>query len=68
MRNDCVSFSANYRLKTVCENDKMRLQCRNSSVLAIYSSIYGRPLRGKLECNSMNGTEPEIGTRELSLC
>ncbi|XP_034279955.1 protein eva-1 homolog C-like isoform X2 [Pantherophis guttatus] len=51
---------ANYRLKTVCENDKMRLQCRSSSVLAIYSSIYGRPLRGKLECNSMNGTEPEI--------
>ncbi|XP_058052549.1 protein eva-1 homolog C-like isoform X2 [Ahaetulla prasina] len=51
---------ANHRLKTVCENDMMRLQCRSSSVLAIYSSIYGRPLRGKLECNSMNGTEPEI--------
>ncbi|XP_039187133.1 protein eva-1 homolog C-like isoform X2 [Crotalus tigris] len=51
---------ANFRLKTVCENDKMRLQCRSNSVLAIYSSVYGRPLRGKLECNSMNGTEPEI--------
>ncbi|XP_063169860.1 protein eva-1 homolog C-like isoform X2 [Candoia aspera] len=51
---------ANYRLKTVCENDKMRLQCRSKSVLAIYSSIYGQPLRGKLECSSMNGTGPEI--------
>ncbi|KAF7244954.1 hypothetical protein EYD10_08930 [Varanus komodoensis] len=51
---------ANHRLKTVCENDKLRLQCRNKSVLAIYSAIYGRPLRGKPECNSVNGTGPDI--------
>ncbi|XP_062997738.1 protein eva-1 homolog C-like isoform X3 [Elgaria multicarinata webbii] len=51
---------ANHRLKTVCENDKLRLQCRNKSVLAIYSAIYGRPLRGKPECNSANGTGPDI--------
>ncbi|XP_077165351.1 protein eva-1 homolog C-like isoform X4 [Paroedura picta] len=51
---------ANHRLKTVCENDKLRLQCRNKSVLAIYSALYGRPLRGKPECEAANGTIPDI--------
>ncbi|XP_020660345.2 protein eva-1 homolog C isoform X1 [Pogona vitticeps] len=51
---------ANHRLKTVCENEKLRLQCRNKSVLAIYSAIYGRPLRGKPECSPVNRTEPNI--------
>ncbi|XP_060612304.2 protein eva-1 homolog C-like isoform X1 [Anolis sagrei] len=51
---------ANHRLKTVCEDEKLRLQCRNQSVLAIYSAVYGKPLRGKLECNSLNGTGADI--------
>ncbi|XP_053229646.1 protein eva-1 homolog C-like isoform X2 [Podarcis raffonei] len=51
---------ANHRLKTVCENEKLRLQCRNKSILAIYSAIYGRPLRGKPECESVNRTGPDI--------
>ncbi|XP_015282021.1 PREDICTED: protein eva-1 homolog C-like [Gekko japonicus] len=51
---------ANHRLKTACENDKLRLQCRNKSVLAIYSAVYGRPLRGKPECETVNGTGPDI--------
>ncbi|XP_048369749.1 protein eva-1 homolog C-like [Sphaerodactylus townsendi] len=51
---------ANHRLKTACENDKLRLQCRKKSVLAIYSAVYGRPLRGKPECDSVNGTSPGI--------
>ncbi|XP_061454641.1 protein eva-1 homolog C-like [Rhineura floridana] len=51
---------ANHRLKTVCENDKLKLQCRNKSLLAIYSAVYGRPLRGKPECESVNGTGPDI--------
>ncbi|KAJ6663262.1 hypothetical protein lerEdw1_010398, partial [Lerista edwardsae] len=56
---------ANHRLKTVCENEKLRLQCRNKSVLAIYSAIYGRPLRGKPECDAVNGTGPDIVPRQL---
>uniref|UniRef100_A0A8C3V7E5 SUEL-type lectin domain-containing protein n=1 Tax=Catharus ustulatus TaxID=91951 RepID=A0A8C3V7E5_CATUS len=39
----------NHRVKTVCENDKLRLQCRPKSILAIYSASYGRFLRGKPE-------------------
>ncbi|KAH0630989.1 hypothetical protein JD844_004440 [Phrynosoma platyrhinos] len=58
-------FPANHRLKTVCEDEKLRLQCRNKSVLAIYSAIYGRPLQGKPECNSVNGTGADIVPRQL---
>ncbi|XP_005301417.1 protein eva-1 homolog C-like isoform X3 [Chrysemys picta bellii] len=47
---------ANHRIKTVCENDKLRLQCRAKSVLAIYSASYGRSMRGKPECDSANRT------------
>uniref|UniRef100_A0A803TKS8 SUEL-type lectin domain-containing protein n=1 Tax=Anolis carolinensis TaxID=28377 RepID=A0A803TKS8_ANOCA len=54
------SFPANHRLKTVCEDEKLRLQCRNKSVLAIYSAVYGRPLQGKLECYSVNETGADI--------
>ncbi|XP_062481806.1 protein eva-1 homolog C-like isoform X1 [Pezoporus occidentalis] len=54
----------NHRVKTVCENDKLRLQCRPKSVLAIYSAIYGRFLRGKPECDALNTVGPHIGTPE----
>uniref|UniRef100_A0A8C9F6N9 SUEL-type lectin domain-containing protein n=1 Tax=Pavo cristatus TaxID=9049 RepID=A0A8C9F6N9_PAVCR len=39
----------NHRVKTVCENNELRLHCRPKSVLAIYSAHYGRFLRGKPE-------------------
>ncbi|CAM4614407.1 protein eva-1 homolog C isoform X2 [Caretta caretta] len=51
---------ANHRIKTVCENDKLRLQCRAKSILAIYSASYGRSMRGKPECNSANRTGPNV--------
>ncbi|XP_064283450.1 protein eva-1 homolog C-like isoform X6 [Passer domesticus] len=50
----------NHRVKTVCENDKLRLQCRPKSILAIYSASYGRFLRGKPECDVLNTGEPHI--------
>ncbi|XP_056215394.1 protein eva-1 homolog C-like isoform X2 [Falco biarmicus] len=50
----------NHRVKTVCENDKLRLQCRPKSILAIYSANYGRFLRGKPECDSLNTGGPHI--------
>ncbi|KFP84733.1 Protein eva-1 C, partial [Apaloderma vittatum] len=45
----------------VCENDKLRLQCRPKSILAIYSANYGRFLRGKPECDALNTGGPHIG-------
>ncbi|CAM4611800.1 unnamed protein product [Lepidochelys olivacea] len=51
---------ANHRIKTVCENDKLRLQCRAKSILAIYSASYGRSMRGKPECDSANRTGPNV--------
>ncbi|XP_009585673.1 PREDICTED: protein eva-1 homolog C-like [Fulmarus glacialis] len=50
----------NHRVKTVCENDKLRLQCRPKSILAIYSANYGRFLRGKPECDALNTGGPHI--------
>ncbi|XP_051486517.1 protein eva-1 homolog C-like isoform X3 [Apus apus] len=50
----------NHRVKTVCENDKLRLQCRPKSILAIYSANYGRFLRGKPECDALNAGRPHI--------
>lgn len=52
----------NHRVKTVCENNVLRLQCRPKSVLAIYSAHYGRFLRGKPECDAPNAGGPHIGT------
>ncbi|KYO45100.1 protein eva-1 homolog C isoform X1 [Alligator mississippiensis] len=51
---------ANHRIKTVCENDKLKLQCRTKSVLTIYSASYGRLLRGKPECDGVSRTGPHI--------
>ncbi|XP_071613969.1 protein eva-1 homolog C-like isoform X5 [Heliangelus exortis] len=50
----------NHRVKTVCENNKLKLQCRPKSVLAIYSANYGRFLRGKPECDALNTGAPHI--------
>ncbi|XP_025006097.2 protein eva-1 homolog C isoform X2 [Gallus gallus] len=50
----------NHRVKTVCENNELRLHCRPKSVLAIYSAHYGRFLRGKPECDAPNAGGPHI--------
>ncbi|XP_021156422.1 protein eva-1 homolog C isoform X2 [Columba livia] len=55
----------NHRVKTVCENNKLRLQCRPKSVLAIYSANYGRFLRGKPECEALNPEGPHIVPKQL---
>lgn len=48
----------------MCENDKLRLQCRPKSILAIYSASYGRFLHGKPECDALNTGRPHIGMPE----
>lgn len=57
----------NHRVKTVCENNELRLHCRPKSVLAIYSAHYGRFLRGKPECDAPNAGGPHIGMRGTGL-
>ncbi|XP_014343119.1 protein eva-1 homolog C [Latimeria chalumnae] len=50
----------NHKSKTVCENEKLRLQCKNKTILTIYSATYGRSLQGNSECPSENGSGPDI--------
>ncbi|XP_030066595.1 protein eva-1 homolog C [Microcaecilia unicolor] len=49
-----------HRIKTVCENKKLRLQCKNNSILAIYSASYGRSFQRDSECDSGKSTWPDI--------
>ncbi|XP_048358009.1 protein eva-1 homolog C-like isoform X6 [Sphaerodactylus townsendi] len=39
-----------YKSKVACEDDKLRLSCKRSLVIAIYSAIFGRNHGGNLEC------------------
>nr|XP_033800971.1 protein eva-1 homolog C-like isoform X2 [Geotrypetes seraphini] len=50
----------NHRIKTVCENEKLRLQCKNNSILAIYSASYGRSFQRGADCDSGKRTWPDI--------
>ena len=47
-----------YLPKTVCENGTLRLQCRDKSVLTIFSASYGKFMEGKQECGVMNKNGP----------
>ncbi|XP_051790917.1 protein eva-1 homolog C isoform X2 [Erpetoichthys calabaricus] len=52
-----VSFKCkpeNHRSKTVCENGKLRLVCRNQTVLAIYSATFGHLHQPNPECPQDN--------------
>ncbi|XP_028816523.1 protein eva-1 homolog C isoform X2 [Denticeps clupeoides] len=39
-----------HRTKMVCENERMRLSCRNDTVLAIYSAMFGHQIHWSHEC------------------
>ncbi|NWY04797.1 EVA1C protein, partial [Nothoprocta ornata] len=39
-----------YKSKAACEDDKLRLSCKKSMVIAIYSAVFGRTQGGSLEC------------------
>ncbi|KAK1170277.1 hypothetical protein AOXY_G7085 [Acipenser oxyrinchus oxyrinchus] len=55
-----------YKSKVACEDDKLKLSCKQSMVIAIYSAIFGRSLEGSLECPYQNigvpGVECQSGT------
>ncbi|XP_036381306.1 protein eva-1 homolog C-like isoform X2 [Megalops cyprinoides] len=49
-----------HRSKLVCENEKLRLTCKNDTVLAIYSATFGHLLHGSPDCPQENTTAPDI--------
>ncbi|XP_075271058.1 protein eva-1 homolog A isoform X3 [Opisthocomus hoazin] len=54
-----------YKSKVACEDDKLRLSCKKSMVIAIYSAIFGRTQGGSLECPYQNLGMPMIVPRKL---
>ncbi|XP_056625083.1 protein eva-1 homolog C isoform X1 [Triplophysa dalaica] len=49
-----------HRFKTVCENERLKLTCKNNTVLAIYSATFGHLEHESLECPQEAITKPEI--------
>ncbi|XP_035178474.1 protein eva-1 homolog A isoform X3 [Oxyura jamaicensis] len=49
-----------YKSKVACEDDKLRLSCKKSMVIAIYSAVFGRTQGGSLECPHQNLGMPMI--------
>ncbi|KAM4664054.1 protein eva-1 homolog C-like isoform 2-T2 [Discoglossus pictus] len=49
----------NYKVHHVCENDQLRLVCRNNSLLSIYSASFGRRLQGNPVCDPEHRTTPK---------
>ncbi|XP_054826833.1 protein eva-1 homolog C-like [Eublepharis macularius] len=49
-----------YKSKVACEDDKLRLSCKRSTVIAIYSAVFGRNHGGSLECPYHNLGIPAI--------
>ncbi|XP_032886451.1 protein eva-1 homolog C-like isoform X2 [Amblyraja radiata] len=58
-----VSFKCKpdgHQSNLVCENETLHLQCKNQTVLVIYTASYGRALYGNMECPSTNSSTPDI--------
>ncbi|KAI1902570.1 hypothetical protein AGOR_G00017240 [Albula goreensis] len=49
-----------HRSKLVCENERLRLACKNGTVLAIYSATFGHLLHGIIDCPEENTTAPDM--------
>ncbi|KAK7138013.1 hypothetical protein R3I94_013599 [Phoxinus phoxinus] len=49
-----------HRSKTVCENVRMKLACKNDTVLAIYSATFGHLEHDSLECPQEAKTTTDI--------
>lgn len=59
-----LSVSADeYKSKVVCEEDKMRLSCKQGMQIAVYSAMFGRTLQGTLECPLLHRRSPSVGEK-----
>ncbi|XP_030054652.1 protein eva-1 homolog C [Microcaecilia unicolor] len=55
-----------YKSKVACEDDKLRLNCKRSMVIAIYSATFGRSQGGSLECPYEHFGMPTIECQSAS--
>ncbi|XP_067231997.1 protein eva-1 homolog C isoform X1 [Chanodichthys erythropterus] len=49
-----------HRSRTVCENERLKLACKNDTVLAIYSATFGHQEHDSLECPQEAKTKTDI--------
>ena len=44
------NFLDEFRSRVACEGESLRIQCRKSQKIAVYSAFYGRTERGGEQC------------------
>uniref|UniRef100_A0A8C7XWY6 SUEL-type lectin domain-containing protein n=1 Tax=Oryzias sinensis TaxID=183150 RepID=A0A8C7XWY6_9TELE len=49
-----------YKSKVACEEDRMRLSCKQGMQIAIYSAMFGRTQQGTLECPPHHRRAPPV--------
>ncbi|XP_017267279.1 protein eva-1 homolog C isoform X1 [Kryptolebias marmoratus] len=49
-----------YKSKVVCEEEKMRLNCKPGMQIAVYSAMFGRTQQGTLECPPYHRRAPSV--------
>ncbi|CAG08363.1 unnamed protein product, partial [Tetraodon nigroviridis] len=50
--------------RLVCENERLRLACKNETVLTIYSAVFGHLLHGSPSCPQDPGSHVDMGLPE----
>ncbi|KAM4692945.1 protein eva-1 homolog A [Discoglossus pictus] len=55
-----------YKSNVACEDDRLRLNCKRNTVIAIYSATFGRLQGGSLECPYQNLGMPSIECQSAS--
>ncbi|CAG03639.1 unnamed protein product [Tetraodon nigroviridis] len=49
-----------YKSKVVCEEERMRLSCKQGMQIAVYSAMFGRTQQGTLECPLHHRRAPSV--------
>ncbi|KAF6737574.1 eva-1-like protein C [Oryzias melastigma] len=49
-----------YKSKVACEEDRMRLSCKQGMQIAVYSAMFGRTQQGTLECPPHHRRAPPV--------
>ncbi|XP_053164840.1 protein eva-1 homolog C isoform X5 [Hemicordylus capensis] len=55
-----ADFSAEYKTRSVCENEELKLHCKESKFLNIYSATYGRSSQEKNVCSTEIDRHPQF--------
>lgn len=56
-----LSHPDEYKSKVVCEEERMRLSCKQGMQIAVYSAMFGRTQQGTLECPLHHRRAPSVG-------